>query len=262
MRGGKSLTGRIPATGKNQAFVSARLTLQEGERFGQSHVGDYSCIMWPGDGSNQTYTKVVTLTSSISGVTSTPLPTCTSKSSQKNFQIRVLDTECENWEDSLKEHIKRDFQNEMLNIISTECPNCTATEASVTILDTPTCSSKLQGAAVFRGSITTGGADTTEDIYCTLDAWYRAGPLLQVNNKLYVVDQKCSLMLDIITSVECTVPTTTTKDTPIFVISLVVVVLVAVAVMCIIIAICCCYSHAKKATVNMELNENDSVHER
>ena len=226
-------------------------------------MGDYSCIMWPGDGSNRTYTKVVTLTSSKSSVTPTLLPTCTSESSQENFQIRILDTECENWEESLKERIARDFQNEMINIISTECQNCAAPGASVTILDSPTCSSELQGAAVFRGSITTGGADTTEDIFCTLDAWYRAGPLLRVNNKLHLVDQKCSLMLDLSTNAECTIPPSTTTDMPIHIIIPLavgggVILVVGVAIAC----ICFCYSLRKQGTVNMGKVRVNSTYEK
>lgn len=248
VRNGTSL-GRNP-TGQNQAFVSARLRLAEVEGFGQSHVGDYSCILRAGDGTNQTYTKVVTLTSSNSfEATPTEPALCTSKSPQANFQIRVLDTQCDDWEDSLLERIARDFQNEMLNVIITECPNCAATATSVTILGKPTCSSVLPGAAVFRGSITTGGADTTEDIFCTLDAWYRAGPLLQVNNELHLVDQNCTLALDQSTFAECTVSPITVETLPVYIIAWAAgggAVLLLVVILCVIVTIFCFHSRAKK----------------
>ena len=232
---------------QNHAFVSSILKLRDGESLGQSHVNEYSCVLWSGDGTNKTNTKVVTLNSNIPDRTISTSPSAC-KSPQANFQIRVLDTDCETWDDLLKKQLARNFQNAMLSVINAECEDCSILAANVTYMGTPVCSTVVEGAANFRGSISASGAGATvEDIFCTLDAWLRTGPLLQVNNRLLSVDQTCTLMLDHFFT-ECAVSPVATMSTVIaYAIGSVLAFCVALLVILIIfISVCIRHYHGKR----------------
>ncbi len=190
------------STSSNQdsAFVSARLRWIVG--FGESDIGNYTCIVRAND-TNAIQSKSISLEQTLPA-TPTPNPVqCSVSSDVTYFQIRILDTECLTWNPDLKEHIRASFLTEIINIIESECSGCEVTSDNVGITELPRCSDLVDRAAFFTGSITTPQRGTTEDLFCALNRWQANGPIVQINSRFHRVDSNCSLMTTSLTSSEC-----------------------------------------------------------
>jgi len=183
-------------------FVSARLALTQ---FAEGDVGNYSCIVRAQDGSGRSHVETVALMLNSNPVTSDrPAPECVVNSASMQFQLRVLEADCDNLINSQNTQvIAGDIQNELLNVISTECSTC------FSISVTPSCSKAVPGAILFSGTISTGSSQSTESVFCTLDSWIQSRPLMRVSNALYSVDDSCVLASGS-SSTECVLPLTTT----------------------------------------------------
>ena len=203
-------TGETVTNAGQVAFVSAKLAITQ---FGERDVGNYSCIVRSQDGSEM-HIETVRLTLNLS-----PLPTdpsvlqCTAESAEVMFQLRVFDVNCSNFLRSVGSEVIASYtQNELLTVVNAECTSCLDMANTVSISVTPSCSQDVEGAIVFRGSVTTGSAESTESVFCALDAWIHTSPLMRVNNALHQVDSSCILSSGS-SSTECTLPSTTTGET-------------------------------------------------
>ena len=210
-------TGETVTNAGQVAFVSAKLEIT---LFGESDVGNYSCIVRSQDGSEM-HIETVSLTLNLSPLPTDPsVPKCMTDSAEVMFQLRVFDVNCSNFLRSVgSEVIASDTRNELLTVVNTECASCLDMANTVSISVTPSCSKDVEGAIVFRGSVTTGSAESTESVFCALDTWIHTSPLMRVNNALHQVDSSCILSSGS-SSTECTLPSTTTGETGAFDISM------------------------------------------
>ena len=192
LKNGQRLTGHIVSESSitlNQAVARLRWT----SGFLEPDRGNYTCFV-KADGMNSA-SSTITLEAGTS-TTATPSPPqvdCTVRSATVSFQIRVLDTDCSEWGDTLKQHIANTFSDDLMNIISIECQNCSISAANLQIIDIPRCSQLIDRGAVFRGEITSNEISQTEKIFCALNRWQIHGPLVLINNQTHRVDQTCSL---------------------------------------------------------------------
>ncbi len=196
---------------KQVPFVSARLSISQ---FAGKDVGNYSCIVHAQDGSGRSHVETITLTLNSNPVTSDrPMPECAITSANMQFQLRVLEADCDHLINSHHNtQVKTgDIQNELLNVISTECMSCSAMIGSISISVTPSCSKAIPGAFLFSGIISTGSPQSTETAFCALDSWIQSRPLLRVSNALYSVDDSCTLASGG-SSTECVLLSTTTGE--------------------------------------------------
>ena len=252
-------TGETVTNAGEMAFVSAKLEITQ---FGESDVGNYSCIVRSQDGSEM-HIETVSLALNLSPLPTDPpsVPQCMTDSAEVMFQLRVFDVNCSNFIRSVgSDVIASDTRNELLTVVNAECASCLDMANTVSISVTPSCSQDVEGAIVFRGSVTTGSVESTESVFCALDTWIHTSPLMRVNNALHQVDSSCILSSGS-SSTECTLPSTTTGESGDVVISMTVLiaacagggVLLAVIFAVIIICCCCCYCRMKKRSGGMDI---------
>ena len=184
-------TGETVTNTEQVAFVSAKLGIT---LFGESDVGSYSCIVRSQDGSKM-HMETVRLTLNLSPLSTDPsVLQCTTDSAEVTFQLRVLDVNCSKIIRSVgREVIASDTRNNLLTVVNTKCESCLDMVNTVSISVTPSCSQDVEGAIVFRGSVTTGSAESTESVFCALDTWIHTSPLMRVNSALHQVDSSCIL---------------------------------------------------------------------
>ncbi len=206
---GEMLTETMSNT-EQVPFVSARLAISQ---FAEENVGNYSCIVRAQDGSGRSHVETVTLMLNSNPVTSDhPTPECAVTSASMQFQLRVLEADCDNLINSQNTQvIAGDIQNELLNVISTVCMSCLAMIGSISIYVTPSCSKAIPRAFLFTGLISTGSPQSTETAFCALDSWIQSRPLLRVRNALYSVDDSCVLASGG-SSTECVLLSTTNGE--------------------------------------------------
>ena len=204
-------TGETVTNAGQVAFVSAKLAITQ---FGERHAGNYSCIVRSQDGSEM-HIETVSLTLNLSPLPTDPpsVPQCVTDSTEVMFQLRVFDVNCSNFLRSVSsEVIASDTRNDLLTVVNAECESCLDMANTVSISVTPSCSKDIEGAIVFRGSVTTESVESTESVFCALDTWIHTSPLMRVNNALHQVDSSCILSSGS-SSTECTLPSTTTGQT-------------------------------------------------
>lgn len=243
----------------NSAFVSATLISQD--EFNDTNTGDYSCILRAND-TDSTDSRDITLkSSSNSPLTSNPL-NCSVSSPVAFFQVRVLGTDCLNWDLVMKQLIAKRFKDTILSVVSAECKSCLVASDHV-ITNTPECSSQVHGAAVFRGMITTDNRDTTKDIFCALYSWQQNGPLVLVDNEFHLVDQSCSAKLESPAELECSAQF---NSFSIIIISAGVAIgFLVLLILAILIVVCVCIYRMKKNRSKIEIyisEEPRSVYDR
>jgi hypothetical protein len=228
------------------AVVSAKLQWLGG--FLESDAGNYTCVVQASD-TDASSSKVVSIE-----LRTEPLPTgfpvLYSVSSQEaDFQVRVLDTDCEMWGEDLKTDIARDFMREVVNSVSAACQDCVVTSEDIQVNDAPTCS---EGSAIFRGTVSTESSSRTQDIFCALSRWQQGMPLILINDNFSLVDSTLPLLADEATATTTDVlqntPTFTpsSSELPLVVIVGVGVGGVAIASILIITVCCCCYVYRRK----------------
>ena len=192
MRNGQRLTGRIVS----ESFITLNLAvarLRWTSGFLESDRGNYTCFV-QADGMNSVNSTIILEAGTSTTATPSPPPVdCTVRSATVSFQIRVLDTDCLEWGDTLKQHIANTFSEDLMNIIRVECQNCSISAANLQIIDVPKCSQQIDRGAVFRGEITSNEISQTEKIFCALNRWQVRGPLVLINDQTHRVDQTCSL---------------------------------------------------------------------
>ena len=260
LRDGQLLNGNIYSDSTSlasSAIVSSRL---RGNRaFSDSDIGNYTCIVQAND-TDAFHSTDVYLNLS----TSTPDMRCSVESTQIFFHIRVLNTDCVTWVGDLKEHISDSFSEEMVNVVVEECSECSIMTDNIVISNSPTCSNQVEGAALFRGSITTSEVSLTENIFCALKRWQETEPLIAINNQLYQVDKRCNLESDSLTSSECSgYSTRTDKSNTIIYIAIGGGVGVAILVILLVVISCCFYKKGKSRSQKIfHRRNNNSDYER
>ena len=167
------------------ATVSARLTWTRA--FMSSDAGSYECVVHKPNTEVPLTSQMVQLDAGPPAATLPPL-LCNVEQQSIDFQIRVFGSNCASWEGVRSE----DIANELLSVVRTEC-SCVIEDSSLQMSGSAQCSSKVDGAAVFRGRIQTSSQQDTEQIFCTLFSWQQNMPLIGINNQLRTVDTSCSL---------------------------------------------------------------------
>ena len=167
-------------------FVSASLVLSEG--FASSDVGDYSCAIQTGEG-GPTQSRKITLARVSKAVTAHDFGDCDGDGTLR-FMIRFLDSDCLSWNVNLKKIISKNFRTGLESAISAECEGCSITD-EITVTGGPRCSTRLQNAAVFVGTIT---GEHNAIVYCALSRWHQQAPIFSLTNgSFYRVDTSCSI---------------------------------------------------------------------
>ena len=206
--------------------------------FVASDIGQYKCLVrWD----NTTVQSTVEI---IQGSIATePPPSCSIDTTSIFFQVRVLEAGCDQWDAALKEHVRNQFQQELLRIVETEC-NCTVQPDNIQINNPPQCSENAPGGVVFRGTIRTQTVAATEEIFCAIFGWQEGGSLINLNENLYRVDSQCMLRVDSFTSQECAVtPTSESIDTKTIIIIAVPAGGGVLAVLVVLATVLCCIHH-------------------
>ena len=221
----------------NAGIISANLKWTQ--VFSSSDVGQYTCLV---SSNNNTIQSIVEIQSSSSPTVAPSL--CSIESTSAFFQVRVLNTGCDQWAALLREHIGNQFQEELIRIVETNC-NCTLPPDSVQINIPPQCSENSPGGVVFRGAVRTSAVTTTEEIFCTILTWQQRGPLINLNANLHQVDSECNLQVDSFTRQECAVTPTSAEPDIIIIAAPVGGVLVAGLVI-VVVVLCCIYFCSKK----------------
>ncbi len=232
----------------NMGQVSANLRFRKG--FNSSFNGAYQCIVRENEQSDVAVREERQLFES-SVMTTEPTPICTVNTASINFQVRILETDCTSWGDSLRESISNAFEDDIARIIQMEC-NCTLKSGFVQNIDLPTCSTIVANSVVFRGKIETDSANLTEQAYCALSNWQQSSPSININSQLFTVDSSCFLRVDSLSSQECSLGdsgTVLNSTTLIIVIAAPLgAVILIVFVVLIIRCVCCCRRNAKIET--------------
>lgn len=243
---------------ENSAFVSATLIWQD--EFMDSDAGQYSCFVQGNDTVATAIADITLESSPNSSLNSQPL-NCSVNSPVAFFQIRVLDTNCQEWDSDIKQQISRRFMDIILSVVAAECELCLIVSSDL-IINTE-CSSQVERATVFRGTINTDESSTTEDIFCALYSWQQSGPFVLVNNSLHLVDQSCSAILESPADPECAAPPNSFN---VLIISVGAVIgFVVLSIVVILIIMCACIYRMKMKQSKMEIYisaEPRSVYDR
>ena len=187
--------------------VSARLIWSR--EFNSLDMGSYECAVRKPNMLDTLDSRVVQVKIAPTVTVQAPPVTCSIDQTSVFFQIRVLGTDCTSWGGSLSSQIAADFRNEILSVVRTEC-GCQVDRSDLDVLGSPQCSSKVEGAAVFRGKIETTSQTRTESAYCALFSWQQKSPLIRINEQFHAVDSSCSLEASgSLDSEECVRPPTT-----------------------------------------------------
>ncbi len=160
--------------------------------FQKTDNGNYACIVRASD-NNATESKSVEIMFSPPTTPARNLVECRVSSVEIYFQIRVLNTACLSWSESLKERITANFLTKIINVIDTECAQCYVKLDKVKIAEPPVCSDLVDRAAFFEGSISTPQRETTEELFCALSNWQESEPIIQIDGELHSTDLNCPL---------------------------------------------------------------------
>ncbi len=233
----------LPSMGQ----ISANLRFRVG--FNSSFTGAYQCVVRDNEQSDEAMRQERHLFEDSIVSTSSPPPTCTVSSTQIHFQIRILETDCTSWGDSLRESFSNAFEDDIARIIQMEC-NCTLMPDFVQTLELPMCSPIVANSVVFRGTIETDTAAQTEKAYCALSNWQQSSPSININSKFFNVDSDCFLRVDSFSSPECSSgePGLDTDTLIIIIAASVGAVVLIIFVVLIICCVSCCLRKNKKDT--------------
>ena len=184
---------------ENSISITAELISEIG--FFSSDIGNYTCVIQMPNDTSTLELKTISLQSA--GSQSLPIEeSCSRVPNGMKFQIRILETDCQSWEED-DPQISADLREELILVISSECPTCITLTTGITITDGPSCSGSVANGTVFRGTISTGDKSRTGFIFCTLSRWKQHRPLVMLNGTQYFVDMSCVLRLASNSSPEC-----------------------------------------------------------
>ena len=228
--GVQSFTAGIDGTGSR----SARLVFTTG--FSSNYNGQYQCVVKERETSSSTsVVRNFELTETKTTITPTAPPSCSANSSQVEFQLHVLDTNCSSWSNSFKETTRKMFHQSIVSVLQI-LSNYTLSQNTIQIKDLPTCSTKAENGVVFRGIIETSSVTETETVFCALAGWQRVNPSININNELLQVDSGYPLQPDSFSVSEC-VTETTSLLVPVIALSAISTVLLVLVV--VLFTVCC-----------------------
>ena len=248
-----SNNGIVSKSTTTSSTVSARLMWTRG--FAESDTGSYQCVVYKQNTDIPVASQTVQLKAQLPTTIPPTSQPCSVQQTSINFQIRAFVTDCESWGEAQRAEIGSEFHNELLSVVRTEC-NCTFEDGSLQMSGPAQCSTKVNGAAVFRGRIETGSQQETELIFCSLLSWQQKSPLIRINDQLRAVDNNCSLEASSsLNSEECAPPI---DPTPILGLTEMVAIagggagFVLLLVICLLICcLCyCCYYKRRKGKFN------------
>ena len=269
-RNGQTLTsdgGVVSEPNAMSATVLARLTWTR--EFLDSDAGSYQCVVRKPNTDIAVTSQTVQLKAGTSSTTEPPL-SCSVQEQSVYFQIRVLGTDCENWDEAQKANTASEFRDELLSVVRTEC-GCEVDGSDLQVSESPQCSSKVDRAAVFRGQVQTGSQANTQQIFCSLFVWQQRSPLIRIGDLLRAVDNSCSLEASSSpNSEECVAPEAPPQPLigvmEIIIIAVGGVILILVLVVLICCVLCyCCYRLKRKGHFDVETsdrNEDDHTYAR
>lgn len=187
---------------ENSAFIIATLQFPDG--FQQGDSGLYACLVE--EGGEITDSRFITLVQNSTEnliVSTIPLVMCESVLDPVIFQIRVLTSQCSTWEDDLAQQIASSFVSAVKSAIYSLCQDCAITNDTLAVFG-PICSSSVDGAAFFKGTITTTNDNESSSILCALNRWIQSKPTILLDQEKYRIDENCPIILtSILSSREC-----------------------------------------------------------
>lgn len=197
--------GIVSESTNTASAVSATLKWTRG--FQESDAGSYQCVVYKQNTDIPVVSQTVQLNARLSTTIPTTSQTCSVQQTSINFQIRVFATNCERWGEAQRAEITSEFREELLSVIRTEC-TCILEDGNLLMPEPARCSSKVNGAAVFRGRIKTNSHQEIERIFCSLLSWQQKSPLIRISDQLKVVDNNCSLEANSLITItdECIAP--------------------------------------------------------
>jgi hypothetical protein len=110
------------------------------------------------------------------------------------FEIRVLDTRCDRWNELEKHLANLQFVRSLASILAHHCESCPATDVST---DNIMLSEELRcntGAASFRGTLV--NLLSPHDAFCAINNWRLLGSAIVIDNELHFIDRYCDLEID------------------------------------------------------------------
>lgn len=176
-------------------FISVELRFERG--FMVTDVGVYACVV---EG-NGTQLHAVMLEHSETTETAESIE-CELDSRMFYFQIRVLGTPCSFWDASMLRVTEANLMDAVSISITSQCSDC---NAEIVITNQTACSTVVNGAALFRGRITSSPAETKR-LLCELRKWQRTGPIIHLSNDrtvFFQVDRTCDVKLKLLNDSEC-----------------------------------------------------------
>lgn len=192
---GRVITRSSPSVTSPKTSVYSSLHWSEG--FQKSDAGVYTCEVVGNDTQLTTNAVSVQLKSSLAATaTSTTAVPCKVDTSVAHFQLRVLDTDCQSWQqqEGKRELLATEFRKALVSVLEVGCEECGGVEVGeVVVIDGPTCSKQLPGAAVFNGEVNTGGVGRTSELFCGLSRWQQSRPFLLLDSRLHQLDHRCVL---------------------------------------------------------------------
>lgn len=163
-----------------EGIVSSQLFFLTG--FQSFHAGQYVC-------SDDVPIFTIELGESLA------IPSCLVDSTMILFQIRVLNTQCKEWDESLKQVIKSQFLQSLIAILSVRCSECSINANDLMLTEGLICSSQVDRAALLRGIISIA--------FCELNIWQQSGPFIAIDGSLHQVDRHCNLRVTSLSAGEC-----------------------------------------------------------
>lgn len=173
--------------------------------FTEADEGNYSCAA-RSPNTTAFQTKIIRLESSKKA--QYPYQIKCSESITSNttfFRIRLLDTNCQNWNSRVKLEIAMNLLHVLRSAVVTECQNNCVND-NIAIVGTPSCSENVNPTALILGSVTTNYTSETARTFCALSKWYQKEPLIQLtSDSYYRLDTNCSLLIGSLDSTGCEV---------------------------------------------------------
>ena len=172
-------------------YITVELTWRR--EFSRVDAGNYQCVVCEENSSvilasQDVRIKPVSTTQPDEEV----LTPCHVEERSVYFQIRILGTDCLNWNMSQKQQIAAEFHNKVLSAVRAEC-QCNVNDDKLRVIGVPECSVQVERAAVFHGVIETETNAKTEQIFCALYSWQVRSPLLLINGVFQAVDTSCAM---------------------------------------------------------------------
>lgn len=207
LRNGQQLTeGSIlsrTTSANNSAYVSASLIWQDG--FLESDAGSYECVVHVNDTHySRRESKTVSLKAADPVLQSFSPSPCQVQSSEISFQLRVSNVDCSEWRSDVKDQVTSSILRTILSVVAASCQDCPVVD-SVTVEDDLKCVEQQgdETAVLFSGRVEAEDSSQTELIFCALRRWQESGPLLQVNDQYYLLDESCAIEAESSAGREC-----------------------------------------------------------